>query len=152
MKRTVLTVCALVSLSLMIVPGTMAAMKKPPKSACYSLSDSTATGYFHGGTFVFNSKFSGMKSKSIDGMIKFYLSQGSIGTASNSATWALNGGGYWDKSNDEFEGSLDGRYATNRIECYIYLSDVRKDLICTYNSIENTYNLNKIDCTTIRLD
>lgn len=152
MKKAMLVMTVIGSLCLMIVTGVTAAMKKPPRSACYSLTNPSALGQYHGGTLVFNSKLSGMRSKSIDGKIKFYFIQASIGDESTSVNLSLNGGGYWDKPGNEFEGTMDGQSGANRTECFMYLSDVRQDLYCTYGSgLTRLYNLDKIDCKTIRI-
>lgn len=135
-------------LGIMFAPNTFAG-KKPPKRACYTLS-STSNPY-NGYTLAMATKFSGMKIRDANGLQKLF----NIIVAIRSSTTFYNatGSGYWDKTQDRFEGNIVGSINATPLNCDVYL-DESPYLYC-YNNADSTkhsYDLTEFDCKTYPLN
>jgi len=136
------------------IPASVAAAKgyKAPKSSCWQLD---GTGLPLDGFFLAIAlKPSGIKLKDMNGTVKFYSVQGAIAADQNFSP--LDGSGYVDPDENEFEGGLDGRVpGTGFVACIFYSSETGSDLTCSVApnlDSADFYLLTGIDCETLSLN
>lgn len=104
-----------------MVPATMAANKKPPKVACYKLDGS---GPLDDYVLAIVSKKTSMKIKDSTGKVIFYQIMAAM-RPENSGYWNMDGSGYYDAYDGEFEGNIDGLVSGDFTSCELFFGDLR---------------------------
>ncbi len=105
---------------------------------------------------VLNFKYSGMKTKTDGGVVKFYNILGAIGQSSVGGTnYGLSGVAYYDFGDGQVEGIVTGGSASSQDHCSLYLDPNDPTIFNIYikhgSEAVAYYDGAKIDCRTLSI-